>query len=154
MLLYGNVANIKTDSYVFNLTSFVEGYNRLRIIPPNNLGASSDYEFDQLYANWIFGNDSIFFDFFTIINILYCGFDVYLIVSDDMWSENILESLLKLIQQRYGYNATKINCFDDLVYADPGEFNPGYGLFNLDQDLERFSYLSKTLGGNYYEQKE
>ncbi len=151
MLLYGNHLNIQSQCVVYNLTSFIEGYERLRIIPPNNLGASTEYEFDQLYASWILNNDVIFFEFFKIINMLMNGFDVYLIISEDPWSENILESLLKLIQQRYGYNATRIDSFDDLVYAEPGEFNPGYGLFNFDQDNERFVYMAQFLafkGGN------
>lgn len=143
MLLYGNCENIQDQCTIFNLSSFIEGYPKLDLLPPNTLGASTDYQFDQLYAKSIMESDYLFKQMFYIIYTLYLGKDVYIIVSDDDWSENIVESLFKLIQQRYGYNATRINCFDDVVNATPGEFTPGFGLFNLDQDLERFTYICK-----------
>ena len=40
-----------------------------------------------------------------IIQILYAGRSVYLMYGDEDWNENLIESLLKIIQQRYGYNA-------------------------------------------------
>jgi hypothetical protein len=141
MLLYGDARNIQDQCVVLNYTSYIEGYRRLNLLPPNSLGASSDYQFDQLYMQYILSNDALFIEFFSLIEMLRNGRDVYIIVSNDDWSEQLIESLLKLIQQRYGYNATRINCFEDLITAEPGNFNSSYGLFNYDTDADRYTDL-------------
>lgn len=149
MLLYGTAiaANLVVDSnkvMVYNLTSMSEAYSRsnLNIIPPNNLGSQSEYEFDVKYMNWIFQNDSIFVEFMKIIDNLYKGVDVFLVMSDNDWSETLVESLLKLIQQRYGVNATHIETMEDLFYAEESNFAEGYGIANLDMDMDRYTYLT------------
>ena len=151
MLFYGNTTMltvINNDTVVFNITSMREGLNRLNLIPPNSMGHMVDKDFDIAYANYIIGNDMIFYDFFQIIYALYLGRDVFLVYSDDQWSENMAESLSKLIQQRYGYNAIRITSFDNYIYAlmnmDSG-FNPEWGIYNLDQDKDRFAYLSESI---------
>lgn len=137
------------EGVLFNLTSLKEGYTTLPLlIPPNSIGRFTDFDFDILYAKYIMENDAVFAQFFQIIYYLYIGKDVFILASAENWSENILESLLKLIQQRYGYNAVMINHNDDYLFAktqmiDQG-FAPGYGLYNLDIDKERFSYLMES----------
>ena len=162
MLMYGvgrdDILNIgfAGTGVMYNLTSLREGFNTLRLlIPPNEIGRFTDRDFDIAYANYIMSNDNIFCEFFQIIYNLYLGYDVFILASEEDWSENILESLLKLIQQRYGYNSVRIDSDDDYIFARNNmsfDFAPGYGLFNLDQDKERFSYLIETYrlnnGGN------
>ena len=131
---------------VFNLSSLREDFITLRyLIPPNNIGRFTDLEFDIAYMNYIMQNDSAFMDFFRIIYELYIGNDVFIVASsEEDWSENILESLIKLIQQRYGYNAIFVGNSEDYIYAKnhcTEDFISGYGLYNLDQDKERFAYL-------------
>lgn len=153
MLMYGNADNIVLSGgncVVYNLTSLREGYRKLpSLIPPNELGAMSGREFDIAYMNYIMSNDIVFVEFFGIIYSLYTGADVYIIVSDDDWSENLVESLIKWIQQRYGYNACKINCPDDYIFfRNSGEvydFNQQYGVLNLDMDKERYTYIVEKL---------
>lgn len=157
MLMYGldteEVLSLKFagSGVVYNLASFKEGYNTLHsLLPPNNLGVFTDRDFDIAYANYIFNNDNVFCEFFQIIYNLYLGKDVFIIISSNEWAENILESLLKLIQQRYGYNAVKINSDDDYIYARnfmEFKFEP-FGLYNLDQDKERFSLLMEINRSN------
>lgn len=146
MLMYGDSKNIINTGYVYNITSYLEGYIRLNaLIPPNELGRFTGKDFDIVYADYIMSNDWIFKQFFDIIYNLYIGNDVYLIASPEDWSENLVESLLKLIQQRYGYNAIKINSPDDYWSAFnskyQSEFNPDYGLYNLDIDKERYTFI-------------
>lgn len=149
MLMYGpaSAADIKFGGkgVMYNLSSMREGFISLQaLIPPNTIGRLTDREFDIAYANYIMSNDTLFCIFFQIIYNLYIGKDVFIIVSTEDWSENLLESLLKLIQQRYGYNAVLINTEADYLYAVTSmnfEFAPGYGVFNLDQDKERFTTL-------------
>lgn len=149
MLMYGpaSAADIKFGGkgVMYNLSSMREGFISLQaLIPPNTIGRLTDREFDIAYANYIMSNDTLFCIFFQIVYNLYIGKDVFIIISTEDWSENLLESLLKLIQQRYGYNAVLINTEADYLYAVTSmnfEFAPGYGIFNLDQDKERFTTL-------------
>lgn len=147
MLMYGNALNIINTGIVYNLTSMKEGYPKLgELIPPNEIGRFTGREFDIAYMNYIMSNDVVFKTFFDIIYSLYIGTDVYLIVNEEDWSENLVESLLKLIQQRYGYNACKINSFSDYLYHTTStryssEFDPMFGVVNLDQDKERYTYI-------------
>lgn len=149
MLMYGpaSAADIKFGGkgVMYNLSSMREGFISLQaLIPPNTIGRLTDREFDIAYANYIMSNDTLFCIFFQIIYNLYIGKDVFIIVSTEDWSENLLESLLKLIQQRYGYNGVLINTEADYLYAVTSmnfEFAPGYGIYNLDQDKERFTTL-------------
>jgi hypothetical protein len=144
------------EGVIYNLTSMIEGFTPLRLLPPNSIGKFTDRDFDIAYMNYVMSNDQVFCEFFQIIYNLYVGVDVFIIASADDWSENILESLLKLIQQRYGYNATKITCEEDYIYACNSDyipdFAPGFGTYNLDQDKERFSYIMMSVQlrtGNY-----
>lgn len=149
MLMYGpaSAADIKFGGkgVMYNLSSMREGFISLQaLIPPNTIGRLIDREFDIAYANYIMSNDTLFCIFFQIIYNLYIGKDVFIIVSTEDWSENLLESLLKLIQQRYGYNGVLINTEADYLYATTSMnfgFAPGYGIYNLDQDKERFTTL-------------
>ena len=149
MLMYGpaSAADIKFGGkgVMYNLSSMREGFISLQsLIPPNTIGRLTDREFDIAYANYIMSNDTLFCIFFQIVYNLYIGKDVFIIVSTEDWSENLLESLLKLIQQRYGYNAVLINTEADYLYATNSMnfgFAPGYGIYNLDQDKERFTTL-------------
>ena len=148
MLYYGTssmLPYLRYDTIVYNITSYREDLERLNLLPPydNRLFDNSCYEFDVWYAQWIFNNDPIFFDFFKIIYNLYNGHDVFLCMDDGDWSENLVESLLKLIQQRYGYNGCQIDSFESYVYSQnniESRFED-FGLYNLDQDKERFSLL-------------
>lgn len=149
MLYYGSsycLQFLASDTIVYNLTSFREGLNRLNLLPPldKRLFVDDGREFDILYAQWIFNNDAQFYDFFQIVYNLYLGKDVYLVMDESDWSENIVESILKLIQQRYGYNGTLITDMETYVYAQNNvmsSFDPTYGIYNLDQDKDRFSIL-------------
>lgn len=133
----------RPNTKVYNLTSLAERYAPFRIplVPPNSLGSNSEYEFDVNYMHWILDNDGNFCTFMNIIVDLYKGTDVFIITSEDEWSEILTESLMKLIQQRYGILSAKINNVEDLLYATDSSFAEGYGIFNLDNDIERFDYL-------------
>lgn len=148
MLYYGGGMYIPDNCKVFNLNSLREGYQSFRfLIPPNSLGNFVDRDFDILYYNYIFNNDNVFTEFFGIIYELYINNDIFILVDENMdWSENIAESLWKVIQQRYGYNAIRINNSDDYIYAVNSsyslpQFNPYWGIYNLDLDKQRYSEI-------------
>ena len=144
MLMYGELHAVnyivdRNNISIYNITSLSEKYKRIPLIPPNSLGANSEYEFDIKYMNWILGNDNNFCSLMTIINDL-VNRDVFLLVSNDNWSKILIESLLKLIQQRYGINAVYIDTEDDLLYAEESGFSD-YGVLNLDEDRTRYMNL-------------
>lgn len=148
MLMFGSSSNIiqNDNTEVFNINSMREGYKRLpSLFMPNAMGRLDSKDYDITYANYIMQNDHVFYEFFQIIYPLYIGKDVYLIYDISDWGEDMIESLLKLIQQRYGYNACRIDSIEDYEYYryqnNSGNFSAGYGLYNLDQDKERFAYL-------------
>lgn len=147
MLLYGDINNIQYDCEIYNFCSLIEGYKDAKLMPPNSLGAISEYDFDIKYMHYILDNDYIFMNFMSIIIDLYYGKNVYLIISEknDEWCSMITESLLKLIQQRYGIVAAKIDSFEDIFYVKDSTFNPYYGLANLDMDKERYTYLCESI---------
>lgn len=151
MLYYGNGEYIPDDCKVFNLNSMKEGFPRFKyILPPNELGKYLDRDFDISYFNYIFQNDAVFMEFFSIIYELYINNDIFIIVDEKMdWAENIAESLFKAIQQRYGYNAYRINCLDDYLWIKNSsgflpQFNPYWGIYNLDIDKNRYSILVES----------
>ena len=146
MLFYGNHLNIPSECRIINFSSLVEGYPDANLLPPNKLGAANEYEFDIRYMHYIMDIDCNFINFMNIIMEIYYGNDVYLIISEDDWSNLLIESLLKLIQQRYGLNAILLNSNEDYMYeklynVNSTDFNPGYGLANLLIDKDRYVYL-------------
>ena len=151
MFLYGTNAAVSIvdveRTAIYNITSLREDLPVLYIVPPKDLGYLSDYDFDVAYYNYVLNNDQIFLQFFQIVMNLYMGHDVLLVFSDDNWSENLAESILKMIQQRYGYNGAYIESMQDYIDASltlEFKFEP-YLLYNLDEDKKRFAYLSESI---------
>lgn len=145
MLLVGDVRCLP-DSIekfvVLNLSSLAEGFHRVHLVPFFPTTYNNDKEFDIAYANYIFSNDSVFMEFMKIIYPLYTGNDVFLLVSRNEDTHDIVtESLCKLIQQRYGYNYQLLNDKYDIDYYDDSNFSIS-GIQTLDMDKERMTYLA------------
>ena len=143
MLIVGDIKCLPdTGKFViFNLSSLAEGYERVHLVPSITTNYNDDKQFDIDYANYIFYNDLVFMEFMKIIYPLYTGQDVFLLVSRNEDTYDIItESLCKLIQQRYGYNYQLINTRDDIDYYDDSNFNI-YGIQTFDMDKERYTYL-------------
>lgn len=163
MLMYGTSMSIPIvdvgKTMIFSINSLNESIPVLHLIPPPQLGYLSNYDFDVAYYNWVINDNAAFQQFFTIVNYLYSGLDVLLVFSNDLWSENLAETILKIIQERYGYNGVLITCFDDYIQANHMDFNFNreWGLYNLDQDKQRFAYQNEAIrlangGKPYYEE--
>ena len=142
MLLVGDVTCLpeNLDKFVvLNLSSLVEGVEKVHLVPSFITPYNNDKEFDIAFSNYIFSNDSVFMEFMKIIFPLYMGNDVFLLVSRNENTHDIItESICKLIQQRYGYNYQLLNCVDDIDYYDDSDFSI-YGLSTLDIDKERMT---------------
>ena len=145
MLLVGNVRCLpdNIDKFVvLNVSSLAEGFERVHLVPSIPTMYNNDKEFDLAYANYIFSNDYVFMEFMKIIYPLYLGMDVFLIVTRNEDTHDIVtESLCKLIQQRYGYNYQLLNIKEDIDYYDESNFSLT-GIQTLDMDKERMTYIA------------
>ena len=146
MLLVGNkdcIPNNLNNLVVFNLTSLVEGVEKLNLLPPPNsdyLNQTNYKEFDQFYMNYIFSNDFVFMELMKIIYNLYLHNHVYILVYQSDTFDIVTESLMKLIQQRYGYHCQWLNEPSDVNYYDDSDFSFN-GIYNLDIDRERYETI-------------
>lgn len=160
MLFYGTVQTAwifedNEKAVVFNFNSYSEKYQKLNLTPQVFIGSTNTMEFDQNYYQLIMSTDAYFMELMKIIMMLYAGIDVYICIGPGDYELAITESLLKLIQQRYGYNAVYVTCFEDVFTATDQYFDPGL-IANLDMDRERFSRLYESMriknGGHPYDE--
>lgn len=149
MLMVGTIQNLYTTdkTKVLNFCSLNENYPRLHLLPPMDFKLippsnpeSAEYEFDMRYANWLLNDTDAFIDLMQIVFSMYQGYDIFLLVSDDIQMEAYTQSLLKFIQQRYGYNGFYITCIEDLFNAEDQVIG-GIGAMNLHDDKERLAYI-------------
>jgi len=132
--------NTKVPYVLLNLSNPIErGISLFKLYPPFN--PINTREFDLIYANYIIGDDSVFMELMKIIYPLYEGQTVYVLVGNDECKYVITESLIKFIQQRYGYNSYLINEEADLEYLTEESSFSIQGLYNLDVDKERYSII-------------
>lgn len=143
-LEYRNIGQVA----LFNLSSyFNDGFRLNALMPsveyiPENIlaGDCSSPEFDTAYWNYIFNNAEPFCQLMDIVRPVYDAANTFiqiLVNNTSQFSNEITESLCKLIQQRYGYNAAIANEFEDLWYIEESTFSIP-GLFAFDQDIQRW----------------
>lgn len=137
---------VAKDGYrIFNFSSF--GANagvQLNLIPPMTVWRATEYQFDCAYAEWLMTNDDKFVEMMNVVMECYNQNNVYLSVTlYDDWCVTVIESFLKFIQQRYGICGTFVSCMTDIEEANDSDFAP-YGIMNLDNDKERWSYLQES----------
>ena len=159
MLFYGTIASAiwfedNDKAVVLNFNSYSEKFQKLNLTPQVFIGSTSTMEFDQNYYQMILNTDFYFMELMKIIMMLYAGIDVYICIGPGEYELAITESLLKIIQQRYGYNAVYVTCLEDITTATDQYFDPGL-ITNLDMDRERFSRLYESMriqnGGHPYD---
>ena len=138
--------------FMFNLTSY---YNSdqipmLNCIIPSVehipeeiiIGDCSTPEFDMNYHNYIMNNDNAFKQFMDLIIPIHQSPEILIVVliRHTPYSDAITESLMKLIQQRYGYNGYMVNEPEDWFYTEESTFTIP-GLFAYDQDILKYQML-------------
>lgn len=157
MIIFGPIKSVPStwNGFIVNFNSLYQSTN----IPVlNNLLPSIQYNqmnntdllknFDIYYSEYILKNDTVFFEFMHfIIMPWYYGNNVFILI--DGWENdsilNINESLIKFIQQRYGFEPYLVNSIEDTDeiigygYNDPG--CNIFGIKYLDEDKERYSIL-------------
>ena len=98
---------------------------------------------DMAYSNYIFNNDAAFLDLIGLIEQMYVfNKDVYILVHhDNPYREELTEALIKIIQERYGYNCYIANEPDDINYISGNDSFSPYMINILDSDLERYKQI-------------
>ena len=102
-----NNANIM----VVNFNSLKQGFYELNLLPPNALGAVDEYDFDLKYLNYVYSDDYRFCQIYSIPSTIFNAKDVFIIVDYVLhsdWEYNLVESFLKMIQVRYGFNPCSV----------------------------------------------
>jgi len=141
MLFIGDHTTVPpiNNIHVVSIYSFREGFSRFELNTDLTLAMADDLVFDSKLAEFILNDNSTFLDFMSIIFPLYNGENVYMILNrDSEYFMNIAESIVKLIQQRYGYNHAVINEFNDYNYVESDTGFSLQGLYNFDIDRERY----------------
>lgn len=143
MLIFGdhNCIRFNENMVIFNLSSYIEGFERVDILPSFQV-INSGKDFDYLYAQMITTDNYKFTEFMKIIMSLYMGKDVYVIIQkENELQEIVTESLQKYIQQRYGIISNIIYDVSDWEYVVECDFSIT-GLYNLDIDKNRYNYIT------------
>ena len=155
MLIFGPADVLKQmdalEYVVFNLSSAYQcGYDISNVIPPLYNGMPieelsnpmNDRSFDTWYINYIFSPNSVaFVDFFSMIMHIYNGNKVFVLVHEYNDIFNIIkESLIKIIQQRYGINSYTVEDIEDTFFLKETEDQDFsiQGIYNFDADRRRY----------------
>jgi hypothetical protein len=135
---------------ILNLSSYYSGYINIthlitKIAPINNSGVPmpefvNSYDFDMQYASSILSNSELFGSLINIMLRAYEGYLVCILVQRDPYRDAVMESLIKLIQQRYGYNCWIVEDVDDIEVMTEQMLLPN-GLLTLDGDIKQFNQM-------------
>lgn len=145
MLFVGDHTTVPvgTDCIIYNLTSPLEGFERLDILPNMIVTEENSREFDIQYAQFLLCYKMT--EIMKVMFPLYDGKNVYILVyRDNGYFDMMLDSVLKFIQQRYGIQPVIINDKDDYCFIKYTQQNSSlslHGLSNFDIDKEIYTRL-------------
>ena len=94
-------------------------------------------EFDIQYANALVSDPVLFGKLLLIISASYEGYVTILLVDRDAYRDAVMESIIKFIQQRYGYNCWIVEDPEDIECLKETPYTPT-GLMMLNEDLLKF----------------
>lgn len=132
---------------ILNLSSLYSGYRNItplitKLAPINNTGMNmpnfvDSVNFDMQYAEAILNTPELFCCFMEILRPAYEGEVTCVLVQRDPYRDAVMESIIKLIQQRYGINCWIIESKEDIDLVRL-QFGTANGLLTLDQDIHRY----------------
>ena len=129
---------IDSNSVIYNLNANTTQFNMIRLMPPQGMNTAS-LEFDQYYINLILSDNNYFIQFMNIIIPLRDGKDVYILAyNEDTVFNPITETLMKFIQQRYGYDYQEVHYMEDINMMDLSSFTTP-GIIQFDEDFNTFN---------------
>jgi hypothetical protein len=145
-IVFGDIGILRRSgnmfTKVYNLLSIVEAGTRLHYLIPvfriNGVDFGDEVLFDKEYINYVYGKNDSFLEIMSIVVDVYEGEDVYILIDNDTNSKDILtESIIKILQQRYGIIANYIYDTSDLEGLVDTSLSLE-GLYNFGQDRDRY----------------
>lgn len=147
---------------VYNFTSM---YELPQIIPIKTADipiwddGSMAKQMDYKFAEYLMTDEVAFVGLMTMMRAFSLGCDVFVLIDNHGYNnlENLNESLIKFIQQRYGFTPYRINELSDLDANDYYQSFTVPGIVNFDEDMNRYimigqravvSNMMMTTGGN------
>lgn len=144
---------------VFNLNANVDYPGiKLDMMPKMGMIDYTSPEFDSAYISIILNNEYYFTQFMTLMYYINKNIPVFLLIyNEDNIFNPITEVLLKLIQQRYGYNYIMADnwetvygiLFEDYPSVEVPMFTTP-GIINFDMDMERYRSIMIRRDPNYF----
>lgn len=135
---------MQKNAVIYNLNANVTNFEQLYLMPPQGMLISSP-EFDNAYIGLILSDDNYFVQFMRIIIPLFYGSDVYLLAYNEETVFNpITETILKLIQQRYGYNYQEVHFIYDIDFYIQSSFTTP-GALQFDEDQARYESIMSRI---------
>ena len=144
----------------YNLSSYYSDVPTMNALIPNIQHMSEELlqgdcvipQFDIEFGNYIINTNEAFLQFMNIVIPAYMNPDmlVQILIGHSDFRDAITESLIKLIQQRYGYNSYIVNDIEDFLCVDESDFSIP-GLFAIDEDINKWRALVGPQAGDIYE---
>lgn len=142
--------HVKKEPIVLNLTSGYSGFNDISCLCtsmrtvnnssiPQNVFIHS-VEFDIRYANTILSIPQLYEAFMKMMIPNFRGELVLVLVDRDEYRDAIMESLIKFIQQRYGYNCWIVEDYEDIDFLKESSFSQN-GILTMREDIKRIHEL-------------
>lgn len=138
---YYNISSlISVANQICNPNSVIAG-NGIRYVDPNiqNMVYESP-EFDAALMNYIDNDKQMWLSMMLIMITTYEGYDVIIEYNNDEFSSKVVESLIKIIQEKYQYNCLIANYIDDIYSCNESSFGPA-GLLKLDEERRRYQEM-------------
>ena len=149
-----------------NFMNIVQLGENLNLFPPGQMlqfmnginNGIETVEFDRLYAEYLLGDNVAFVNFMKILMAEYFHTQVFVLYDDtNPVIEGLVESIIKLIQARYGSNPIVVHTSEDLYFLPDEEGMSRDGVQTFMGDKERFTLLTTdfdNLDKDTYAQEE
>ena len=151
-----SMAPANTVSGYYDIRKFIITANNILQHSGTNIGSGISYidpmvsniifetpDFDKDLAGCIDYDVNLWISMMLIMIHAYEGYEVIIEYGTDELSLNVVESLIKIIQEKYQYNCVIINDIDDLYGYKESSFGP-IGLMKLDEERKKFQELFIT----------
>lgn len=100
------------------------------------------------FANNIFSSDKAFMELFSLVNSLFQGDNVFVIFDEALGWINIVETLIDILEERYGFVSNMALHEEDVFDLKDAWFN-SEGLDFYDMDDQRYTVLQVRQQSNH-----
>ena len=133
---------------VFNLNANIDNsVEKLDLMPKMGMIDYTSPEFDSMYISTILNDEYYFMRFMYLMDFVKNNWIVFILIyNEDTIFNPIAEVLMKLIQQRYGYNYSVAESIEEVSSILLGEYDDGAmftapGILTFDADFNRYQNL-------------